>query len=204
MTRVAARAGAYDGPGITQRVALTDGAAALQRAMLTLLPTDTRGLAIIHAVESLGAAANGRLGARHPDRTDWVRARLEQLLNGQVAAVSSDLEEGAAVSTTSPTARAHLLRTAGSDRRHAPFMRSDASLAAGWPSGTGGMEGACGHLVKDRMEQAGMRWTTVGAQAVLDLRGRPPHGRVGRLLGLPSPPRPCVTVWLRTARPRSG
>ena len=49
-------------------------------------------------------------------------------------------------------------------------MRSDASLAAGWPLGTGGMEGACGHLVKDRMEQAGMRWTTVGAQAVLDPR----------------------------------
>ncbi len=32
------------------------------------------------------------------------------------------------------------------------------------------VEGACGHLVKDRMEQAGMRWTQAGAQAVLDLR----------------------------------
>ncbi len=32
------------------------------------------------------------------------------------------------------------------------------------------MEGACGHLVQDRMEQAGMRWTPEGAQAVLDLR----------------------------------
>ena len=32
------------------------------------------------------------------------------------------------------------------------------------------VEGACRHLVKDRMEQAGMRWTVAGAQAVLDLR----------------------------------
>jgi hypothetical protein len=32
------------------------------------------------------------------------------------------------------------------------------------------VEGACGHLVKDRMEQAGMRWTLSGAQALLDLR----------------------------------
>jgi hypothetical protein len=32
------------------------------------------------------------------------------------------------------------------------------------------VEGACGHLVKDRMEQAGMRWTMEGAQAMLDLR----------------------------------
>ena len=49
-------------------------------------------------------------------------------------------------------------------------MRYDAYLAAGWPIGTGVIEGACGHLVKDRMEQAGMRWTKVGAQAVLDPR----------------------------------
>jgi hypothetical protein len=32
------------------------------------------------------------------------------------------------------------------------------------------VEGACGYLVKDRMERAGMRWTPVGAQPVLDLR----------------------------------
>ena len=28
---------------------------------------------------------------------------------------------------------------------------------------------ACGHLVNDRMEPSGIRWTTAGAQAVLDL-----------------------------------
>jgi hypothetical protein len=49
-------------------------------------------------------------------------------------------------------------------------MRYDDYLAAGWPIGTGVVEGACGHLVKDRLEQAGMRWTKAGAQAVLDLR----------------------------------
>ncbi len=49
-------------------------------------------------------------------------------------------------------------------------MRYDAYLAQGWPIGTGVVEGACGHLVKDRMEQAGMRWTPEGAQAILDLR----------------------------------
>jgi hypothetical protein len=49
-------------------------------------------------------------------------------------------------------------------------MRYDHYLAQGWPIGTGVVEGACGHLVKDRMEQAGMRWTREGAQAILDLR----------------------------------
>jgi hypothetical protein len=49
-------------------------------------------------------------------------------------------------------------------------MRYDAYLARGWPIGTGVVEGACGHVVKDRMEQAGMRWSQDGAQAMLALR----------------------------------
>jgi hypothetical protein len=34
----------------------------------------------------------------------------------------------------------------------------------------GVVDGANGHLVKDRMEQAGMRWTWPSAQVVLDVR----------------------------------
>lgn len=50
-------------------------------------------------------------------------------------------------------------------------MKYDAYLAAGYPIGSGVAEGACRHLVKDRMEQSGMRWTRAGAQSMLDLRG---------------------------------
>ena len=49
-------------------------------------------------------------------------------------------------------------------------MRYDEYLAAGYPIGSGVAEGACRHLVKDRMERTGMRWTVEGAQAILDLR----------------------------------
>jgi len=54
-------------------------------------------------------------------------------------------------------------------QRHA-YMKYDAYLAAGYPIGSGVVEGACRHLVKDRMEQAGMRWRIAGAQAILSLR----------------------------------
>jgi len=37
------------------------------------------------------------------------------------------------------------------------YMRYDEYLAAGYPIGSGVVEGACRHLVKDRMEKAGMR-----------------------------------------------
>lgn len=50
------------------------------------------------------------------------------------------------------------------------YMTYDKYLAAGYPIGSGVVEGACRHLVKDRMEQTGMRWRIAGAQAVLSLR----------------------------------
>jgi len=53
---------------------------------------------------------------------------------------------------------------------HSQYMKYDEYLAAGYPIGSGVVEGACRHLVKDRMEQAGMRWRLAGAQAILNLR----------------------------------
>ena len=49
-------------------------------------------------------------------------------------------------------------------------MRYDEYLKAGYPIATGVIEGACRHLVKDRLERAGMRWLLEGAQSMLDLR----------------------------------
>jgi hypothetical protein len=170
LTRLAARAALYDGPHIHQRVALTDGADALQRALRDALPDYPLVLDVIHALEHLWEAANGLLGERHPDRTAWVRERLAQLLDGRALAVAADLRTLAQEPTLATSARALLTRTAGYYERNAPHMRYDAYLAAGWPIGTGVVEGACRHLVKDRLEQAGMRWTRAGAQATLDLR----------------------------------
>ena len=50
------------------------------------------------------------------------------------------------------------------------YMRYDEYLRAGFPIGSGVAEGACRHLVKDRMELTGMRWRVEGAQAMLELR----------------------------------
>jgi hypothetical protein len=49
-------------------------------------------------------------------------------------------------------------------------MRYDEYLAKGYPIASGVIEGACRHLVKDRMERAGMHWTVTGAQVMLDVR----------------------------------
>ena len=49
-------------------------------------------------------------------------------------------------------------------------MRYDEYLAVGYPIASGVIEGACRHVVKDRLERTGMHWTVSGAQAMLKLR----------------------------------
>lgn len=171
IVRLADRAARREHAAIRHRVALTDGAEALQRQMVAQVPGFTLVLDIIHATEHLWEAANALLGERHPGRTAWVRRQLERVLAGQTAAVIAALTTATATRRLSATRRRALERTVGYYQRNLPYMRYDAYLARGWPIGTGVVEGACGHLVKDRMEQAGMRWTQPGAQAVLDLRG---------------------------------
>jgi hypothetical protein len=49
-------------------------------------------------------------------------------------------------------------------------QRYDQALAAGWPIATGVIEGACRHLIGDRLDIGGARWGLDGAEAILTLR----------------------------------
>ncbi len=168
--RLTRRVAQREGKHIRHRVALTDGDSALQRQVGDRLSRFTLVLDIIHASEYLWDAVNALLGETHPDRTAWVREHLLHILSGKTADVIQTLEHLAQDPSLSSSKREALNTTIGYYRRNLPYMRYDQYLAQGWPIGTGVVEGACGHLVKDRMEQSGMRWTELGAQAVLDLR----------------------------------
>jgi hypothetical protein len=168
--RLTRRVAQREGRHFQQRVALTDGAEALQDRMIELVPQFTLVLDIIHALEYLWLAANALLGETNPERTAWVRERLLHILSGQTSTVVQDLENQIRHAPLSPTQCEALKTTIGYYRRNSPYMCYDQYLNNGWPIGTGVVEGACGHLVKDRMEQSGMRWTKQGAQSLLDLR----------------------------------
>lgn len=170
VSRVAMRAALRDGRQILSRVALTDGAEALQEQMQAHLPSYTLVLDIIHVTDYLWASATALVGEQSAERTPWVRRHLERILMGQTASVIEELSQEAQASERTERQVAALRTTIGYYRRNLPFMQYDEYLARGWPIGTGVVEGACGHVVKDRMEQAGMRWTKAGAQAMLDLR----------------------------------
>jgi hypothetical protein len=168
--RLTRRIAHREGKHIQHRVALTDGDEALRNQVRDKLPQFTLVLDIIHASEYLWRAANALLGETHPDRTVWVGEQLLQILSGKTTAVIQTLESQAQDPALASSQREALNTTIGYYRHNLPHMHYDQYLARGWPIGTGVVEGTCGHLVKDRMEQSGMRWTQSGAQAILDLR----------------------------------
>jgi hypothetical protein len=170
LARLARRVNQRQGEHIQHRMALTDGAEALQDRVLSTFPGFALVLDIIHVLEYLWNAANALLGETHPDRTGWVKEQLLSILSGQTEAVIQTLEQRAQDPSLSPAQLKALNTTIGYYRRNLPYMHYDHYLAQGWPISTGVVEGACGHLVKDRMEQSGMRWRPVGAQAILELR----------------------------------
>jgi len=168
--RLTGRVAQREGDHIRHRVALTDGDDALQRRVSNKLSTFTLVLDIIHASEYLWDAANALLGETHPDRTAWVEKHLLCLLSGKTTDVIQTLEREVQNPAISSSQRKAVNTTIGYYQRNSSYMRYDQYLTRGWPIGTGVVEGACGHLVKDRMERSGMRWIKPGAQAVLDLR----------------------------------
>jgi hypothetical protein len=149
-------------------VALTDGSEALQQQVLDHLPNFTLVLDIIHVTEYLWQAANARWGETSLDRLPWIRQALSWLLENHLPDLLNDLEAHAR--QLPPPQQATLLRVAAYLFRNRVCMDYQRYLALGWPIGTGVVEGACRHLVKDRFEQAGMRWSIPGAQSLLDLR----------------------------------
>ncbi len=50
------------------------------------------------------------------------------------------------------------------------FLHYDTALDKGWPIATGIIEGCCRHLIADRLDITGSRWSVPGAEAVLTLR----------------------------------
>jgi hypothetical protein len=100
----------------------------------------------------------------------FARDRLLRILQGEVAGVVKGLRRMASCQELCDSDRKEIETVCGYFENNADRMRYHAYLAAGYPIATGVIEGACRHVIKDRMEQGGMRWTLEGAEAMLNLR----------------------------------
>jgi len=151
-------------------VCLMDGEVALWELQGEWLGRAVGILDLFHVLERLWDAAYCFHAEGSDDAEEFVTHRLRMLLEGKVGYVIGGLKRlrdqhglrGERRRTVTATIRYY-----ENNRQH---MRYDEYLAAGYPIGSGVAEGACRHLVKDRLEGTGMRWTVCGAQAMLSLR----------------------------------
>jgi hypothetical protein len=159
-----------EGKHIGARVALTDGALSLQSQVVAKMPEFTLILDVIHAIEYLWKVANALYGETSTKRVMWVRERVLLMLSGGTQQIIDEFRQIANTPACRKRAKGVLLSTACYYERNLAYMRYDVYLKNGWPIGTGVIEGACRHLVKDRFELSGMRWTISGAESLLNLR----------------------------------
>ena len=159
-----------DGRPIRDRVALTDGAEALQKHMLAKLPGFRLVLDFIHVDEYVWKAGTALYGETDPQRAAWVEDQLLDILSSRADDVIQRLEDKASGLPKSSQAGKTLRQVANYLRRNRAYLDYAEYLRRGWPIGTGVIEGVCRHLVKDRMELSGMRWTVAGADSLLAVR----------------------------------
>jgi hypothetical protein len=100
----------------------------------------------------------------------FVYDRLLRILRGEVSGVVTGMRRMATLQGLKGEALKAVRTTCNYFAKNAERMRYDEYLRAGYPIASGVIEGACRHVIKDRMEQGGMRWTLPGAEAMLNVR----------------------------------
>jgi hypothetical protein len=152
---------------------LMDGQASLWDAAdncLNVPPEETIDiLDILHVSSYIWRAAKVFYPHREHQEA-FARDRLLRMLQGDVHGVVAGLRQMATKRRLKRKEREDIATVCGYFEKHAHRMRYDKYLAAGYPIATGVIEGACRHLVKDRMERSGMRWRLAGAQSMLHVR----------------------------------
>ena len=161
-------------------VALVDGAnhqierirfEARKRAVKLTIVID-----FVHVLQYLWNAA----GCLHPDddqaAAQWVHRQPTRVLEGHARKVAGSIRRQATNAHLEPARRKPADEAANYLTNKTPYLDYPTALTNGWPIATGIVEGACRHLVKDRMDITGARWGLAGAEAILKLRAIKANG----------------------------
>lgn len=124
----------------------------------------------VHVLEYLWGAAWSFFAEADPAAETWVRQRAQAILKGNARDVAAGMRRRASALQLPPAKRKKADEAARYLVNKAEHLDYPTALSCGWPIATGVIEGACRHLVKDRMDITGARWSAEGAEAVLQLR----------------------------------
>ena len=155
-------------------VALVDGNKPQIRILRRMAKQKSLNLTIIvdviHVIEYLWNAGRAFHPKAGSELESWVRVRLLEILRGKAGYVAGGMRRSATRRCLLSAERKPVDACANYLLTYAPYLKYNHYLAQGFPIATGVIEGACRHLVKDRMEVTGARWSLTGAEAVLRLR----------------------------------
>ena len=126
-------------------------------------------LDILHVSSYVWRAAKVFHGHKEQQEA-FAQERLLAILRGEIASVVKGLRWMATRYNLQDARLGEIATVCTYFENNAKRMRYDEYLREGYPIATGVIEGACRHVIKDRMEQGGMRWTLKGAESMLDLR----------------------------------
>jgi hypothetical protein len=128
------------------------------------------GLAFPHGLAPRWGAAYAFHKEGRPKALAWGQERAWRRLHGDVSQVVHGRRLRATQRDLRGQTRKVVAAVAGDFSRNRRPRRDDADLRQGWPIATGVVAGACKHLVKERRERSGMRWTLPTAEARRKLR----------------------------------
>lgn len=121
-------------------------------------------------IEYLWKAAWVFFSKGDPKAEAWVNERFVWVLEGKSSTVAAGIRRSATNRKLKKDEREAIDTCADYLLNKASYLHYDEYLANGFPIATGVIEGACRHLIKDRMDLTGARWSLDGAEAVLRLR----------------------------------
>jgi hypothetical protein len=127
-------------------------------------------LDLLHVLGYLWKAARILGGPSNHDAFAWLQPRMLAILHGNCSDVAAGLRRSATRRQLKAARRKPVDDCADYLLKYREYLRYDDYLAAGLPIATGVIEGACRHLIQDRMDITGARWGLGGAEAILRLR----------------------------------
>ena len=134
----------------------------------------------VHVLEYLWKAAWCFHREGDPAAEQWVHRHARQVLDGKAAQAAAAIRRAATTASLTPDQRAGADLCAAYLSNKRAQLDYPTALHNGWPVATGVIEGACRHLVKDRMDLTGARWGLQGAEAILKLRAVHANGDFDR------------------------
>jgi len=161
-----------------EQIVIADGAEWIWNEVRNHFPGSIKIIDYWHACEHIHSLAQAFYGEGNTRGKRWANEHCRKLKDKGPGGLLRAMKRRKA---RNEQEREALRLEKGYFRKYRKYMNYPAYRARGMMIGSGPVESACKVIVGQRLKQAGMRWTSVGADAVLAVRTALLSGELGRI-----------------------